>query len=136
MRVVHKNCITVDNRYNMVLILDGNSYRERNKNRVPILIALIDKMYPDNSIWNSLQNATEYYLNFGRRGQSIISFNKFQAQYKFKIIVINIDNNSFGKNLQKDFDCITPPKSKQNIYRHYRVFPLELYNCADQKFKF
>ena len=31
-----------------------HNYRERNKNKVPILMALIDKMYPDNSIWNSL----------------------------------------------------------------------------------
>ena len=34
--------------------LDRINYRERNKNRVPILMAFIDKMYPDNSTWISL----------------------------------------------------------------------------------
>ena len=56
-------------------------------------MALIDKMYPDNSIWNSLLNAAVYLLNFGRRGQSIISFNKFQAQYKFGLS-LQIQNHS------------------------------------------
>ena len=29
------------------------NYRERNKNKVPILMALTDKMYPDYSIWKT-----------------------------------------------------------------------------------
>ena len=54
-------------------------YRERNKNRVPILVALIDKLYPDNSIWTTTWESRYIFLTSG----AIISWNKFQAQYKF-----------------------------------------------------
>ena len=43
-------------------------YRERNNNRVPILMALTDKMYPDNSKLENHMRMPIYVPNFGRRG--------------------------------------------------------------------
>ena len=43
-------------------------YRERNKNRVPILMALTDKMSLDNSTLDVHLRMPIYIPNFGRRG--------------------------------------------------------------------
>ena len=45
-----------------------SNYRERNKNRVTILMALTDKMYPDNSNLENHLRMPIYFPNFGRRG--------------------------------------------------------------------
>ena len=45
-------------------------YREKNNDRVPILVVLTDKMPPDNSTLDFPLRMPIYIPNFGRRGLS------------------------------------------------------------------
>ena len=53
---------------NLIILIA--KYREKNNDRVPILVVLTDKMPPDNSTLDFPLRMPIYIPNFGRRGLS------------------------------------------------------------------
>ena len=85
-------------------------------NKVPILMALSHKMYPDNSNLETHLECRYTFLTLGGIGNYLL--NKFHSQYKFcprslspsYIVTYNI------KNLQKNILIVIPHISRSRMY--------------------